>query len=359
MSVVERLDTGFQDRILPGVSRTFALTIPQLPEALRPAIGNAYLLCRLADTIEDASRLDTATKNECFRLLVAALERPGRGAAFEEALAGSITSVSAAEHELVAEADRVFALFHALPSEQQTPLRRCLTIMANGMAHFETLKSPQGLPDAAAFRDYCYCVAGVVGEMLTDLFAQQHSMIARAQPHMRRRAVAFAQGLQMTNILKDVWEDRAHGVCWLPRDVFARHGCSLRPGAPWHEAPEFHAGIRELVGAAHGHLREALAYTQGIPAQQRGIRRFCAWAIGMAVYTLHNIDARPDFTSAAQVKISRARLRTVIAGCNVAVLNDRLLAGAFNWAARGLPSPDSRHPGLLVTDEDTPWMHTP
>jgi farnesyl-diphosphate farnesyltransferase len=42
-----------QDQLLPGVSRTFALTIPQLPDALRPVVTNAYLLCRTADTIED------------------------------------------------------------------------------------------------------------------------------------------------------------------------------------------------------------------------------------------------------------------------------------------------------------------
>ena len=52
------MDTGnsasnFQDQILPHVSRTFALTIPQLPMPLRTAVTNAYLLCRIADTIED------------------------------------------------------------------------------------------------------------------------------------------------------------------------------------------------------------------------------------------------------------------------------------------------------------------
>ena len=43
----------YQDEVLPGVSRTFALTIPRLPEPLRASVTNAYLLCRIADTIED------------------------------------------------------------------------------------------------------------------------------------------------------------------------------------------------------------------------------------------------------------------------------------------------------------------
>src|SRR6266478_5892493 len=51
------LDEVYQDQILPHVSRTFALTIPQLPLGLRTAVTCAYLLCRIADTIEDEPAL--------------------------------------------------------------------------------------------------------------------------------------------------------------------------------------------------------------------------------------------------------------------------------------------------------------
>ena len=50
-------DLTYQDEILQGVSRTFALTIPQLPDALEQVVGHAYLLCRIADTIEDDKHL--------------------------------------------------------------------------------------------------------------------------------------------------------------------------------------------------------------------------------------------------------------------------------------------------------------
>src|SRR6185312_6170422 len=54
-------DEDYQNRILPHVSRTFALTIPQLPPALRTPVTNAYLLCRIADTIEDETPAAAAT----------------------------------------------------------------------------------------------------------------------------------------------------------------------------------------------------------------------------------------------------------------------------------------------------------
>ena len=55
-------DLAYQARILQCVSRTFALTIPQLPGALRDVVGNAYLLCRIADTIEDEPTLSAGQK---------------------------------------------------------------------------------------------------------------------------------------------------------------------------------------------------------------------------------------------------------------------------------------------------------
>ena len=71
-------DEGYQDQILPHVSRTFALTIPQLPPRLKVAVTNAYLLCRIADTIEDEPALSPA---ETLALLERFKGGSGAGAA--------------------------------------------------------------------------------------------------------------------------------------------------------------------------------------------------------------------------------------------------------------------------------------
>ena len=47
------LNGDFEKQILQKVSRSFALTIPQLPPELSKIVANAYLLCRIVDTIED------------------------------------------------------------------------------------------------------------------------------------------------------------------------------------------------------------------------------------------------------------------------------------------------------------------
>jgi farnesyl-diphosphate farnesyltransferase len=95
--------------------------------------------------------------------------------------------------------------------------------------------------------------------------------------------------------------------------------------------------MSELVGVAHAHLRNALDYTLLIPATESGIRRFCLWAIGLAVLTLKKIHKNPGFTSGAQVKISRRAVSLTRLFTDLSVRNDWLLRRLFARAARGLP----------------------
>src|SRR5271168_5457547 len=73
-------DEHYQNQILPHVSRTFALTIPQLPPALCTPVTCAYLLCRIADTIEDEPALtapETLHFLQRFSAVVAGSLKPG------------------------------------------------------------------------------------------------------------------------------------------------------------------------------------------------------------------------------------------------------------------------------------------
>jgi farnesyl-diphosphate farnesyltransferase len=67
-------DEAYQDQILPHVSRTFALTIPELPPALRTSVTCAYLLCRIADTIEDEPALSPPETLDFLQRFSALLE---------------------------------------------------------------------------------------------------------------------------------------------------------------------------------------------------------------------------------------------------------------------------------------------
>ncbi len=325
-----------QDQLLPGVSRTFALTIPQLPPPLRMAVTNAYLLCRIADTVEDDLALTGDQKREFHQRFVEVVEGRHNGGEFAADLAPLLSDATPeAEQLLIQQVPGVIQVTHDLNPRQRAALERCVAIMCAGMPKFQENKSVSGLPTVADMDQYCYYVAGVVGEMLTELFCDYCGTPSSRRQPMMRLAVAFGQGLQMTNILKDFWEDRASQACWLPREVFQRNGLDL--GQPDLAQPPFFRGIRELIGMAHGHLQEALSYVRMIPSGEVGIRRFCLWAIGLAVLTLQGIRKNPHYTSADQIKVSRRALKTVVLISNLLSSSDRALRLAFKFSAMGLP----------------------
>jgi farnesyl-diphosphate farnesyltransferase len=331
-------DEVYQDQILPHVSRTFALTIPQLPQALSIPVTSAYLLCRIADTIEDEPALSAPETLGFLQRFSAVVGGNGEPAALARDLEHRLSDRTLpTERDLVSNMDRVVRVAANLGPAQHAAIRRCVELMCYGMPRFQFNASLKGLPRSTDLDDYCYYVAGVVGEMLTELFCDYSSEIARRRTSLGALAASFAQGLQMTNILKDVWEDRSRGACWLPQEVFTRHGVDLAHVSATPTDPRFQAGINELVAVAHSHLRNALDYTLLIPGKEKGIRRFCLWAIGLAVLTLRKIAHNPGFTAGAQVKVSRTAVSLTMALTNTFISNDWVLRRLFSAAARGLP----------------------
>ncbi len=337
--IVEPLtDLQYQAQILPGVSRTFALTIPVLPKRLAEVVANAYLLCRLADTIEDDVGLNNEQKSAFHRRFVAIVKGEEAAEPFAAELLPLLSSRALAdERDLVASTATVIRVTASFSRAERDALTRCVSVMCAEMPEFQRRKSLSGLKDMDEMAHYCYVVAGVVGEMLTDLFCVHCPELQSRRDEMMRLAVSFGQGLQMTNILKDIWDDRQAHTCWLPRSVFANGEFRLEKLDEFHDTEAFRAGLQELVGIAHQNLRTALAYTSCIPTREVGIRKFCVWAIGMAVLTLRKIHAHPDFTSGQQVKISRRSVKATILTTNLTLGSDRALRMLFALAATGLP----------------------
>ena len=240
-------DASFQERILPHVSRTFALTIPQLPMPLRATVADAYLLCRIADTIEDEPALSAPERRIFLQRFTAVVSGTESAAPLAREVAARVTERTLpAERELVANMERVVAT--ARLSQQRGTIVRCIKLMCDGMHHFQRTASVRGLARSTDLDSYCYYVAGVVGEMLTDLFCDHSPEIAARRATLDELAASFGEGLQLTNILKDFWEDRSRGACWLPQEVFTRYGVDLAQLTPQRPDPGFHAGLRELVG---------------------------------------------------------------------------------------------------------------
>ncbi|HUP23339.1 MAG TPA: squalene/phytoene synthase family protein [Thermoanaerobaculia bacterium] len=210
--------------LLVKTSRTFALSIPLLEEPTREQVTIAYLLFRIADTFEDAavwSRVERVAALEGFAALVADGGDGDAGEAVRSWVEARPTA-HAGYLELLAATPAVLRAFEGLRASAREPIRRDTVRTALGMAAFVRRADDRGvlrLESLTDLRDYCYVVAGIVGEMLTDLFLDDPRLDRNAAELLRRRAATFGEALQLVNILRDASDDRREGRTFLPDRV--------------------------------------------------------------------------------------------------------------------------------------------
>lgn len=308
-------DLAYQKAILGSVSRTFALTIPLLPPSIEKVVGNTYLLCRIVDTIEDAADLSPHSKQTLSQLFLdVVLGKLPVSAFVDPCLLELKSHTNQDELDLIIHTPTVLRILQTCSQSDRAAVSRCVTIMSNGMSHFHNKQTQLGLKDLREFEEYCYVVAGVVGELLTAIFSNHSPEFAKRIQGDEDLAIAFGQALQMTNILKDSPEDKARGVSWKPTNI----------------------SQTELLGIAYQKLEDSLRYILLIPKQDIGIRRFCFLAFGLAAMTLSEIAKQKEFAHQDEVKLSRKTVMAFYSFTNIAANSDLMMKAFFKLSTGSL-----------------------
>ncbi len=290
----ERLHT-----LLERTSRTFALCIPRLPEPTRLDVTLAYLLFRIADTFEDATCWTGEEQREALAAFTELLrEAPaGRAAALADAWGLNPPVENEAYEELLRATPGVIATLHTLRAGAREVICHHVTRTADGMADFVSPSDgtpPQEIVDLDGLRAYCYIVACIVGEMLTDLFLLGRDDLDSIAHALRDRAAAFGEGLQLTNILKDAGDDEQEGRRFLPR--------GLERSRVFDVAREDLRIAREYTGI----LQDA--------GGEPGLIALCALPVAMAEATLDRV-ARDG----PGAKISRVQVAAIVGKIDAAI----------------------------------------
>ncbi len=330
-------DWDFCIKTLPKVSRTFALNISVLRGPLLKSINAAYLFCRIVDTVEDAPKLDPKIKIHLLLEFARLIQDP---AAREKNLAQWLEDCekvdgSPNDLDLLAQTQRVFNVFDSLSDGHKECISDSVSKMARGMAYFQTkfdYSQLTLLENLNELEEYCYFVAGVVGEMLCGLFLlDMPGLSARARNVMQRTAVSFGLGLQMTNISKDLVADRARGWSYIPRSLITGCGLTVEEFGSRETAETSLVILEKLLNKTLGHLKDALEFTLAIPRHKISLRLFCIWPLWMAMETvavLHNNKAL--LNSDDPVKISRRTVRQILRRTPLMCCSDTLLSWSFN-----------------------------
>lgn len=280
-----------QHEHLIKVSRSFALTIPFFKQDLADIVSNAYLLCRIADTIEDDPLANNKEKKK-WLLDFASLAKDK----FEDnelcknleqqALLLCKKGAKVAEYDLLKDMKEVILRTRSYDTKFLEVISKGVSILSYGMAkHIDNFH----INNENDVDHYCYKVAGVVGQMLALLFANGHN-----KDKLMELSISFGEGLQLTNILKDFKEDKKRNIAFLPEATFDDDKL-----------------INYYFDKTASHLKDAISFTCNIAKADAGIRLFCLVNIFMAFCTLKKIK-ESIFLQENTHKISHFQVKLIV-----------------------------------------------
>jgi len=299
------------------VSRTFALTIAELDEPMSRDICVGYLLCRIADTIEDASHVPPDRQRALLRCYSRVLDPDDETtvATFEERVAEWIPEDPDADWVVVAETARIVATFESLDPASRRAIRPPVRELVSGMAMFVDRYADDGglrLRTFEELEEYCWYAAGTVGTLVTGLLSRNAEPSVRETLHNNARS--FALLLQLVNVAKDVAVDyEEENNVYLPREFLEDQELDTDDIKDPKKSEAFAPVIRRLVGRAEGYVDGAQRWLEAMP-EIRG-NTLSAWAIPflLAVGTIRELEERPeDVLTEGDVKVSRAEVYALL-----------------------------------------------
>jgi len=189
--------------LLQQTSRSFAVSIPMLPNPIREEVALAYLLFRVADTIEDEGSFEVEERSQMLMEWIDSV-RTCTTEGIEHW--SDFSSISHSGYvALMEDRSSLIQRLKSVPLPHRELIHRYLAKTVAGMDQF--LVKDNAWHDVGELREYCYYVAGVVGEMLTALFTSYDQRLVPAEDDLMRLAPSVGESLQLVNMIRDYQTD--------------------------------------------------------------------------------------------------------------------------------------------------------
>lgn len=332
-------DTIFCLEMLPQVSRTFAPTIRMLPRPLNLPVTVAYLLCRIADTVEDEHALNKEQKRQY--LLEFSQIFTGDSQTSRLKFLAHIKGVPDHNRDvfLMKNLGRVMNVFDSFSLDVQKLIGTWVVEMTMGMIKFAQEKGKRKFQFLKSMKDldeYTYYVAGTVGHLLTSLFAHFSSKIT---PVVRQRldkfSESFGKGLQLVNIIRDMNTDLKRGQSYIPDEILSKYRLTRKSIFEQKNYAQAEELFNEMIHIAIEHLDKALAYVVTLPKEEARIRLFCLLPLFWAMQTLRLLQANTiALLRIESVKISRRTIRIEFFKSLILMFSNRLTIRHYNKIRR-------------------------
>ncbi len=332
---LESNESGEIWTLLRATSRTFALSIEGLPAGLREEIAVAYLLLRVSDYLEDHEALATDQKIRLLELWDATLAEPKSADRFLQLVRDVPHRSDDAEAKVALRARMLLCALESFSVDSARIVTSRVRETTRGMARRQAL-GPE-VADEGELDDYMHDVAGLVGYLVTDLFALHFPSVAPLHPRLMPLAREFGLALQTVNVLRGLRKDFERGWVYVPRSFCDQHNLST--------AELFQASCRRramgvvaaLIEKAEQHLLAGLAYIRMIPRHLHRVRLACMWPLLFAARTIAVSRNNPDVLT-GEVKIARSAVKQIIRKTTLFGWSNSWLQG---YAARLLSTTNS------------------
>lgn len=302
------------------VSRTFALTVDVLEEPMDDQIAVGYLLCRVADTIEDANHIPASTQASLLRTLDAVLDVADQTTMqiFSEDVEQWMPSPPRSNDDwrVVNAAPTIAATFASFSSSTRRAIRTPVREMVTGMADFAERNAHRPgirIQTRAELEQYCHVAAGTVGTLITNLLDNGDVPSERSRT-MDETAEGFGRLLQLVNIAKDVRADYVEeDNVYLPAEWLNEEGVDQDAVLEPANADGVARVIERVVDMARDYLDDGQEYLGAMPLHSGNT--LAAWTVPylLSVGTLRELERRPkDALTEGGVKISREEVFAVL-----------------------------------------------
>lgn len=304
--------TAFLQGHLDRVSRSFSFCIASLEGDLRVWVSLSYLLCRMLDTVEDAVWATSGSQDaafDSFRKFVESMPEEDEVRSWADSFPDKIPG---GEKLLVQEAFEIFREFHSLPVSVREKIRKPVLNMYRGMRFFLRERRMAGslrLRTLHEVNQYCFFVAGLVGELLTDLVGERWPALVSPKTYLD--AHHFGLFLQKINLLKDQAGDEREGRYLVP-------------------------SRRELLASLSRDAEGAIRYLQTLPVAEKGFRLFCAWSLFLGLASLPWIE-RSRLLGVFQ-KIPRVFTEQLLRSVSAVIDDNQALLKLFRDLLPALPT---------------------
>ena len=221
-------DIAEVEAIVRAAGTSFYRGMAILPPPRRQAMYAIYAFCRIVDDIADEESPFESRKPrlEAWRARIAALYAGHAEDAVTRELLRAIAAYALCQEDFIAVID--------------------------GMEM--DAEAPVVAPDEATLDLYCDRVAAAVGRLSVRAFGDASQNADRVAHHLGR-------ALQLTNILRDIFEDAGRDRLYLPRELLDPAGVPHNPHAALTH-PALPGVCAALATRAHCHFRDAAAWME-------------------------------------------------------------------------------------------------